>query len=202
MPDQLLHRHDEDGVATLTLNNPASLNALSLAMLGALESAFTALAADATIRVVILAGEGRAFCAGHDLKEMQTARTAPDKGASFYAELFAQCARVMQMIPALPQPVIAQVHGLATAAGCQLAASCDLVTAADTARFAGSAQRLVIEGQRTNDIDPVSGHLVDCCAQNFLFIADLAVFAGVGIQSGHGNFSGKSGHVFQESYGF
>ncbi len=135
MPDQLLHRHDEDGVATLTLNNPASLNALSQAMLGALESAFTALAADATIRVVILAGEGRAFCAGHDLKEMQAARTAPDTGAAFYADLFARCARVMQMIPALPQPVIAQVHGLATAAGCQLAASCDLVTAADTARF-------------------------------------------------------------------
>ncbi|WP_431299027.1 enoyl-CoA hydratase [Tabrizicola sp. BL-A-41-H6] len=135
MPDQLLHRHDQGGIATLTLSSPASLNALSQAMLAALESAFTALATDPTIRVVILAGAGRAFCAGHDLKEMQAARTAPDKGAAYYAGLFAQCARVMQMIPALPQPIIAQVHGLATAAGCQLAASCDLVTAAETARF-------------------------------------------------------------------
>ncbi len=135
MADPILLRHDDDHIATLTLNAPHSLNALSDAMLAALGTEFTRLATDATIRVVILQGAGRAFCAGHDLKEMQAARAAPDKGAACYADLFARCAAVMQMIPALPQPVIAQVHGIATAAGCQLAASCDLVTAADTARF-------------------------------------------------------------------
>ncbi len=135
MADQILLRDDADHIATLTLNAPASLNALSDAMLTALSGEFTRLAADPLIRVVILQGAGRAFCAGHDLKELQAARAAPDKGAYFYTGLFARCATVMQMIPALPQPVIAQVHGLATAAGCQLAASCDLVTAADSARF-------------------------------------------------------------------
>jgi enoyl-CoA hydratase/carnithine racemase len=135
MADPILLRHDAENIATLTLNAPASLNALSDAMLAALATEFSRLAGDATIRVVILVGAGRAFCAGHDLKEMQAARAAPDKGAAAFADLFARCAAVMQMIPALPQPVIAQVHGIATAAGCQLAASCDLVTAADTARF-------------------------------------------------------------------
>lgn len=135
MPDPILLRHDAENIATLTLNAPASLNALSDAMLAALADEFTRLAIDPTVRVIILQGAGRAFCAGHDLKEMQAARAAPDKGAAFFAHLFARCATVMQMIPALPQPVIAQVHGLATAAGCQLAASCDLVTAADSARF-------------------------------------------------------------------
>lgn len=128
-------RHDNSGVATLTLNAPGSLNALSDAMLSALAAAFVELAKDRQIRVVILKGEGRAFCAGHDLKEMQAARAAPDKGAAAFADLFTRCAAVMQAISALPQPVIAQVHGIATAAGCQLAASCDMVTAADNARF-------------------------------------------------------------------
>jgi enoyl-CoA hydratase/carnithine racemase len=135
MADAHLLRQDEDGIAHLTLNAPSSLNALSDAMLAALHAEFTRLATDPTIRVVILSGAGRVFSAGHDLKEMQAARAAPDHGAAAFADLFARCAAVMQMIPALPQPVIAQVHGLATAAGCQLAASCDLVTAADTARF-------------------------------------------------------------------
>ena len=135
MTEDLILRHDQDGVATLTLNAPASLNALSDAMLAALAESFAALAQDRTIRVVILRGAGRAFCAGHHLKEMQAARAAPDKGAAYFADLFARCAAVMQAIPALPQPVIAQVHGLATAAGCQLAASCDMVTAASDARF-------------------------------------------------------------------
>lgn len=135
MPDPILLRQDQGGIATLTLNVPDRLNPLSDAMLAALAAAFTRLADDPTIRVVILQGAGRAFSAGHDLKEMQAARSAPDKGAAYFADLFARCAAVMQMIPALPHPVIAQVHGLATAAGCQLAASCDLVTAADSARF-------------------------------------------------------------------
>lgn len=135
MAEPILLRHDADHIATLTLNAPASLNALSDAMLAALSAEFTRLSTDPAIRVIILQGAGRAFCAGHDLKEMQAARTTPDKGAAYFTDLFARCATLMQMIPALPQPVIAQVHGIATAAGCQLAAACDLVTAADSARF-------------------------------------------------------------------
>ena len=135
MPDALILREDRDAIATLTLNAPASLNALSVPMLHALEAAFAALAADTSVRAVILAGAGRVFSAGHDLKEMQAARAAPDRGAAWFKDLFALCARVMQAIPALPQPVIARVHGLAAAAGCQLAASCDLITAAEDARF-------------------------------------------------------------------
>ena len=131
----MILRQDEDGIATLTLNAPASLNALSEAMLAALKSTFTDLAKDRTTRVVILRGAGKAFCAGHDLKEMQTGRAAPDKGRAYFTKLFAECADVMQMIPALPQPVIAEVQGIATAAGCQLVASCDLAVAAEGTRF-------------------------------------------------------------------
>lgn len=135
MTEPNLLRTDVGGIATLTLNAPASLNALSDAMLTALQDAFSSLAIDRTARVVILRANGKAFCAGHDLKEMQAARTAPDKGAAYFADLFARCGAVMQMIAALPQPVIAQVQGIATAAGCQLVASCDMAVAADTARF-------------------------------------------------------------------
>ncbi|MBP6308245.1 MAG: enoyl-CoA hydratase [Burkholderiaceae bacterium] len=135
MTDALILRHDADAIATLTLNAPASLNALSTPMLLALDAALAALAQDPAIRVVILRGAGRVFSAGHDLKEMQAARANADKGAAYFRSLFELCARVMQRLPALPQPVIAQVHGLAAAAGCQLAASCDLVTAAEDARF-------------------------------------------------------------------
>lgn len=133
--DDILTRADEGGVAVLTLNAPASLNALSDRMLAALSDAFAALAGDASARVIVLRGAGRCFCAGHDLKEMQAARVAPDRGTAYFADLFARCAAVMQAIPALPQPVIAEVHGIATAAGCQLAASCDMVVAAPDARF-------------------------------------------------------------------
>ena len=135
MTEPCLLREDKDGIATLTLNRPAALNALSDAMLAALKSAFATLAEDASVRVVILRGAGRAFCAGHDLKEMQAARTGPDKGAAYFADLFSRCAEVMQAIPRLPQPVIAEVQGIATAAGCQLVASCDLAVAAEGARF-------------------------------------------------------------------
>ncbi|MAS53071.1 MAG: enoyl-CoA hydratase [Pimelobacter sp.] len=131
----LLEREDHGAVARLVLNSPNNLNALSDAMLADLTAAFAALEQDRTIRVVILAGTGRAFCAGHDLKEMTAARAAPDGGAAAFADLFDRCARVKQAIPALPQPVIAEVHGLAPAAGCQLVASCDMAVAADDARF-------------------------------------------------------------------
>ena len=122
-------------IAHLTLNSPGTLNALSDAMLAALASRFAALAQDATVKVVVLKGAGKAFCAGHDLREMQAGRAAPDGGRAYFADLFARCAAVMQAIPALPQPVIAQVHGIATAAGCQLVASCDLAVAATGTRF-------------------------------------------------------------------
>jgi enoyl-CoA hydratase/carnithine racemase len=131
----LLLRQDHGPIARLTLNAPDTLNALSDAMLAALADALAALAQDRSIRVIILSGAGRAFCAGHHLREMQAARQSPDRGASHFSDLFARCAAVMQAIPALPQPVIAQVHGIATAAGCQLAASCDLVVAAEGTRF-------------------------------------------------------------------
>ncbi|MFN3643924.1 MAG: enoyl-CoA hydratase [Gemmobacter sp.] len=133
--DTLLTRTDAGGIAMLTMNAPERLNALSDGMLAALAAAFAALEGDRDTRVVILRGAGRAFCAGHDLREMQAGRQAPDGGRAYFAELFARCAAVMQAIPRLPQPVIAQVHGIATAAGCQLVASCDMAVAAEGTRF-------------------------------------------------------------------
>ena len=135
MSDQILLRDDADGIATLTLNAPASLNALSDAMLAALATEIARIGHDPAIRVVVLRGAGKVFCAGHDLKEMQAARTAPDNGAAYFLDLFSRCAAVMQSLRALPQPVIAQVHGVAAAAGCQLVASCDMAVAAEGTRF-------------------------------------------------------------------
>ncbi|WP_298958439.1 enoyl-CoA hydratase [uncultured Methylobacterium sp.] len=136
MDDSLLLRSDRDGVATLTLNRPRVRNALSAALLGALRDAFARLADDGTVRAVVVAGAGPAFCAGHDLKEMTAYREAPDRGAAQFAALFDLCSQVMMAVPALPQPVIAAVEGIATAAGCQLVASCDLAVAGEEARFA------------------------------------------------------------------
>jgi enoyl-CoA hydratase/carnithine racemase len=124
---------ERDGVVTLTLNRPAQFNALSGALLGELQAALDAVAASPTARVVILAGAGKAFCAGHDLKEM---RAHPDR--AYHKALFDQCSRMMLTLIRLPQPVIARVHGIATAAGCQLVSMCDLAVAADGARFAVS----------------------------------------------------------------
>lgn len=123
------------GIARITLDMPDRLNALSDAMLDALQGRLDALGANSSVRVIILQGAGKAFCAGHDLREMQAGRAAPDGGAAYFADLFGRCARLMQTIPALPQPVIAQVHGIATAAGCQLVASCDMAVAAAGTRF-------------------------------------------------------------------
>ncbi|MGJ7458239.1 enoyl-CoA hydratase [Halomonas sp. MA07-2] len=128
-----LLRRDSGGVATLTLSRPASFNALSEEMLVALKEELGRLANDDRVRCVVIAAEGRAFCAGHDLKQM---RARPHK--AYYQELFARCGRVMQAIVELPVPVIARVQGIATAAGCQLVASCDLAVAARSARFAVS----------------------------------------------------------------
>jgi enoyl-CoA hydratase/carnithine racemase len=129
----VLVARDGRGVVTLTLNRPQSFNALSEGMLDALQTQLDALAKDATARVVILGGSGKAFCAGHDLKQM---RAAPSK--AYYERLFAQCTRVMLGLQRLPVPVLARVHGVATAAGCQLVAMCDLAVASSEARFAVS----------------------------------------------------------------
>lgn len=134
MTDILL-RKDAGGIATLTLNSPQSLNALSDAMLAALQAQFDALATDTDTKVVILEGAGKVFCAGHDLKEMTAGRQAEDGGRAYFHDLFTRCSRVMQSIMRLPQPVIAKPHGIATAAGCQLVATCDLAVAAHGTRF-------------------------------------------------------------------
>ena len=130
MTDILL-RYDSDHIATLTLNRPAARNALSMELMQALDAELAAIADDPDVKVVIIAGNGPAFCAGHDLREV---RATPTRDA--YQALFALCSRLMQRIVRLPKPVIAQVHGVATAAGCQLVASADLAVAAETARFA------------------------------------------------------------------
>lgn len=129
----LLTSRDARGVVTLTLNDPARFNALGSDMLAALQQTLDALAGDASVRVVVLAGTGKAFCAGHNLKDMAA---HPELG--WYQQLFAQCSRVMLSLHKLDVPVIARVHGMATAAGCQLVAQCDLAVAADNATFATS----------------------------------------------------------------
>lgn len=135
--DPILLRSDQNGVATLTMNRPKQFNALSQAMLSALQSELDAIATDESVRVVVIASNGKAFCAGHDLKEM---RSHPDQ--EWQHALFDQCSRMMMTINRMPQPVIARVHGLATAAGCQLVAACDLAVAADGATFATSGLRV------------------------------------------------------------
>jgi enoyl-CoA hydratase/carnithine racemase len=132
----VLLREDKHGVATLTLNRPEARNAMSEALLAALSGEFDAIAKDRSVRAVIVAANGPVFSAGHDLKEMTAHRTEADRGRAYFAALFEKCAGMMQQIMHLPQPVIASVHGIATAAGCQLVASCDLVVASEAARFA------------------------------------------------------------------
>ena len=129
--EKLLQRRDADGVAWLTLNRPAARNALSLALMEALVTELDAIAADSAVKVVVVGGAGPAFCAGHDLRELRSQPQRP-----FYETTFQLCSKLMTRIVRLPKPVIARVHGVATAAGCQLVASCDLAVAADTARFA------------------------------------------------------------------
>lgn len=129
--EPLMLRRDEDGVAWLTLNRPQARNALSIALMSEMEAALETLAADRQTRIVVITGAGPAFCAGHDLRELRA-----NPGRQHYEAVFAQCARLMTRIVRLPKPVIARVHGVATAAGCQLVASCDLAVAAEGARFA------------------------------------------------------------------
>ena len=129
--ETVLVRHNQDGVAWLTLNRPQARNALSMALMQALDAELAAIADDTDAKVVVIAGAGPGFCSGHDLHEL---RASPDRAS--YQAVFAQCSALMQRIVLLPKPVIARVHGIATAAGCQIVATCDLAIAADTARFA------------------------------------------------------------------
>ena len=127
---------DEGGVRVLTLNRGGARNALSQGLMAALKDALDAAAADKAVRALVIAADGPAFSSGHDLKEMTAHRADADKGKAFFAALFAQCSALMQAIVRHPKPVIAQVQGIATAAGCQLVASCDLAVASSGARFA------------------------------------------------------------------
>ncbi len=129
----VLRSQDDQGIRTLTLNRPDAFNALSEALLDALQAELDAAAADETLRVLVIAAAGRAFCAGHDLKEMRA-----EPSLAYYQRLFARCTKLMLSVQQLPVPVIAQVQGIATAAGCQLVAMCDLAVAASDARFAVS----------------------------------------------------------------
>jgi len=131
--EDILLRSDAGGVATLTLNRPRQYNALSEELLKATIAALEAVEQDRSVRVVVIAANGPAFCAGHDLKQM---RANPDQ--DYYRSLFALCSRMMMTVTRIPQPVIARVHGIATAAGCQLVGQCDLAVAVDSARFAVS----------------------------------------------------------------
>jgi enoyl-CoA hydratase/carnithine racemase len=131
--EAILLRQDADGICRLTLNRPRQYNALSEAMLDALQESFDEIAEDNSVRVVVIGGKGKAFCAGHDLKEM---RAEPSQ--EYYEYLFAKCGRMMTTMQRIPQPVIARIHGIATAAGCQLVANADLAVASTDASFATS----------------------------------------------------------------
>jgi enoyl-CoA hydratase/carnithine racemase len=133
----LIQSTARDGTQWVTMNRPDAFNALSEGLMTALQAEFDRIAADPEVRVVVLAGNGQAFCAGHDLREM---RATPSE--AYYRKLFAQCSRLMMSIQRLPQPVIARVHGIATAAGCQLVSTCDLAVASEEARFAVSGVNL------------------------------------------------------------
>ena len=131
----ILERNDKNSVAYILLNSPDTLNSLSDEMLAALTKEFENLKNDPKIRAVVLEGAGKAFCAGHNLKEMTKGRKAQDGGKAYFLDLFKRCARMMMLIQKLPQPVIAKVHGIATAAGCQLVATCDLAIAEKSTKF-------------------------------------------------------------------
>ena len=134
--EAILLREDANGVATLTLNRPKQRNSLSEELMIALTAEIEAVGKDASVRAVVLAGAGPGFCAGHDLKELTAARSSDDRGRAFFANTMKLCSTLMQAIVNCPKPVIARVHGIATAAGCQLVASCDLAVAAEEAKFA------------------------------------------------------------------
>src|SRR6516165_4082171 len=140
----ILLREDKGGIAVLSLNRPQARNSLSEALLEALSDAFSAIAHDRTVRAVVLAANGPAFSAGHDLKELNARRSDENRGRAYYKHIMGLCSRLMQQIVNLPQPVIAAVHATATAAGCQLVASCDLAVASQAAKFATPGVNIVL----------------------------------------------------------
>jgi len=164
--EPVLQRTTGDGVAVLVLNRPRQYNALSRAMLEALHRELDALARDEAVRVVIITGAGRAFCSGHDLKEMRALQSQKEVEA-----LFVSCSDMMQKLVALPQLVIAAVNGIATAAGCQLAAQCDLAVAADNARFAASGINLGLFC--STPAVPISRNIARKRAAEMLFTGDF-----------------------------
>ncbi|WP_375267242.1 enoyl-CoA hydratase [Planktotalea sp.] len=169
--DILFTNLDENGILRLTLNDVARRNALSEAMLAALGSAFADAGADPQVRVVVLAANGPAFCAGHDLKEMTAGRSQEDGGKAYFAHVMAMCAGVMQGIVNCPKPVIAEVTGVATAAGCQLVASCDLAIAADTAQF--STPGVHIGLFCSTPMVALSRNVADKYAMEMLLVGDM-----------------------------
>ncbi|MDE0208979.1 MAG: enoyl-CoA hydratase [Boseongicola sp.] len=136
MSEDILLEFHEGAVTRLVLNRPAARNSLSLAMLDELTDAITRLGGEPEVHVIVIAANGPVFCAGHDLKELTAARTQPDRGKAFFERAMGKCVRLMMSIVRCPKPVIAEVHGIATAAGCQLVSTCDLAVAADDAQFA------------------------------------------------------------------
>ena len=135
MINELLLQERSDGILGITMNNPDKLNALSESMIDALKEALDEAAETSDTKCIVLRGAGRAFCAGHDLKELAAARNGPDRGHAYFKMIFDKCAALMMSIVRHPQPVIAEVHGAAVAAGCQLVATCDMAVAAERARF-------------------------------------------------------------------
>jgi enoyl-CoA hydratase/carnithine racemase len=131
----IFERRDVNAIAYLKMNAPERLNALSDEMLAAMQETFDELKDDTSVRAVVLSGEGKVFCAGHDLKQMTAGRQAEDGGKAYFKDLFDRCAKMMMTVQSIPQPVIAQVHGIATAAGCQLVATCDMAIAAEGTKF-------------------------------------------------------------------
>jgi enoyl-CoA hydratase/carnithine racemase len=166
-PEPVLLRSDAEGVVGLALNRPNAYNALSRELLGALQRELEQIQADPSVRVVVITGKGRAFCAGHDLKEMRAERADPAKVRS----LFEQCSAVMFRLTRLPQPVIALVDGIATAAGCQLVAACDLALATTNARFATSGVRYGLFC--STPMVPVSRNLARKPAMEMLLTGDF-----------------------------
>lgn len=169
--DILFTNLDENGILRLTLNDVARRNALSEAMLAALGTAFADAGADPQVRVVVLAANGPAFCAGHDLKEMTAGRSQEDGVKAYFAHVMAMCAGVMQGIVNCPKPVIAEVTGVATAAGCQLVASCDLAIAADTAQF--STPGVHIGLFCSTPMVALSRNVADKYAMEMLLVGDM-----------------------------
>ena len=175
MSDILLSDLDDEGILRLTLNDTARRNALSESMLGALSEAFVKTGSNPAVRVVILAANGAAFCAGHDLKEMTAGRANPDRGRAYFTKVMAMCSGVMQAIVNCPKPVIAEVTGIATAAGCQLVASCDLAIAADTAQF--STPGVHIGLFCSTPMVALSRNVADKFAMEMLLTGDLTTAA-------------------------